>query len=288
MAASRVQPWEKRPAAAGSRSEEFVPRVGDSKTHAPSSYEPGLNRYAERVPPRPYRRPRILGFGPVGYALLVPLAALIWVAWTGHDLRHDLLRLITAALGPRALYAFVSRGLTGHFFSLYTPQFGLTSLAVALLVLHFAPRPIGALRYGALVAWSLVEPVLIWVLPHPAWLSGPAWSASPTMAMGTAAGCGSALCLWYVTGSRAVAVATIGAVLILYPAGETFLVRSMPPNGLLAVLLWHLAVAAILAFWVVRQWRSIKPDHACQSCGYDLRGLTAPRCPECGASVPTS
>ncbi len=268
------------------RSEGRNPPAGDSKTHAPPPYEPALSRYAAGVPPRSYRRPRIFGFGPIGFVLLAPLAALIWVAWTGHDLRHDLLRLITAAMGPRALYAFVSNWLTGHFFSLHTPQFGLTTLAVALLVLHFAPRPIGARRYGVLVVWSLLEPVLMWVLPYPWWLSGPTWSASIATAVETAAGCGSALCLWYVTRSRIVAAATLGAVLVLYPAGDTFLVLSMPPGGLLAVLLWHLAVAAILAFWVVRQWRSIKPDHACQSCGYDLRGLAGAACPECGAPVP--
>jgi hypothetical protein len=54
--------------------------------------------------------------------------------------------------------------------------------------------------------------------------------------------------------------------------------------------LWLLAVAALPAsvVWLVARHRRIRrmaKDH-CSRCGYDLRGLSTARCPECGRERP--
>jgi hypothetical protein len=53
---------------------------------------------------------------------------------------------------------------------------------------------------------------------------------------------------------------------------------------LMASLLWHGAVAGVLVWWTARAWMKLPAPHECQGCGYDLRGLAAGDCPECGAT----
>lgn len=58
------------------------------------------------------------------------------------------------------------------------------------------------------------------------------------------------------------------------------------PGGWSGVLpLWPVPVVAG-GVWLWR-WRraAARPAHACQGCGYDLRGAKAGVCPECGAAV---
>jgi peptidoglycan biosynthesis protein MviN/MurJ (putative lipid II flippase) len=57
-------------------------------------------------------------------------------------------------------------------------------------------------------------------------------------------------------------------------AAVSILLAIWPPFGTAAFVWW--------VGWVRR--RESKPGHWCQ-CGYDLRGLPAPRCPECGETV---
>src|SRR5215510_3649348 len=44
------------------------------------------------------------------------------------------------------------------------------------------------------------------------------------------------------------------------------------------------AVPALMAAWITRpsQWYDDDNTKPCASCGYNLNGLTEPRCPECG------
>jgi hypothetical protein len=44
-------------------------------------------------------------------------------------------------------------------------------------------------------------------------------------------------------------------------------------------------IGIIPLIWAIRERGRVFPDTACQSCGYDLRGLEAAACPECGAAV---
>ena len=49
-------------------------------------------------------------------------------------------------------------------------------------------------------------------------------------------------------------------------------------------------IPSIIASWIARnidRWQRHERDHRvrCLKCGYDLRGLTLPRCPECGCAI---
>jgi hypothetical protein len=45
-----------------------------------------------------------------------------------------------------------------------------------------------------------------------------------------------------------------------------------------------LVVMGCTAFFIRKKWRPPFPGGSCQSCGYDLTGLSVLRCPECGKS----
>lgn len=53
--------------------------------------------------------------------------------------------------------------------------------------------------------------------------------------------------------------------------------------------LWPLAlIAACLIFREMIRFRRRRPKGCCRSCGYDLRGLSEYRCPECGTPFESS
>lgn len=67
-------------------------------------------------------------------------------------------------------------------------------------------------------------------------------------------------------------------------AFEAWRVFSVPPAHL--ALCYALTAVACLG-WVLT-WLSVRrPDNEtrCRKCGYILRGLTEPRCPECGERI---
>lgn len=52
-----------------------------------------------------------------------------------------------------------------------------------------------------------------------------------------------------------------------------------------AVAAWHAVVLPAMLGWAFRQRPRVAAVR-CSACGYDLRGLTFPRCPECGNAAP--
>lgn len=51
------------------------------------------------------------------------------------------------------------------------------------------------------------------------------------------------------------------------------------------VIIWNLSLAASLALWSVQvrsRQRWLRQTTICRTCGYDLKGLPTPTCPECG------
>lgn len=48
------------------------------------------------------------------------------------------------------------------------------------------------------------------------------------------------------------------------------------------------AIGIAVYAWATREWSSpppIEPETRCRNCGYILRGITEPRCPECGEVI---
>lgn len=238
------------------------------------------------------KRRRWWSMGPVGWGLCVPLAGLVWVAATGYDLRHQLLWVIHEVGGWPATVFFTTRVLVGHWFSLTGPSFGGIELAVVLLVLHFSARPIRWWRYALLVAWALTEPALVWMMPR-AVLQSPTWYPlrSPIAWIGvlrTAVGAGTGPVLGIVTRSWRVAGLISTAALICY-----WVHHDVSPASWLPWPVWTEwapkfvyigMVGGTLAWWVWDQRRRIRPEWACQACGYDLRGTPGGAvCPECGS-----
>lgn len=75
----------------------------------------------------------------------------------------------------------------------------------------------------------------------------------------------------------------------LWGASPVLLLRLLAPSlpGKVLLATYFVAVAAILALHVIIWRRQAirarrRNDGPCTNCGYSLRGLTVPRCPECG------
>ena len=52
------------------------------------------------------------------------------------------------------------------------------------------------------------------------------------------------------------------------------------------VLILGCAIGAAFGYWSYRSYeRRYRYEPCCEKCGYSLRGLTGPRCPECGTPV---
>ncbi len=60
-----------------------------------------------------------------------------------------------------------------------------------------------------------------------------------------------------------------------------------PPGPMIGVKLWPIAVVCTLPLLVfgVLCLRKRYPEGHCRRCGYDLRGLSGEKCPECGAAA---
>ena len=82
---------------------------------------------------------------------------------------------------------------------------------------------------------------------------------------------------------------------IAYAAGAIFVHSVVPPpqslpslardaGQILSIACLGYALLAGGTVWLVRRWRCVglPPPDRCYQCGYMLRGLPEPRCPECG------
>jgi len=92
--------------------------------------------------------------------------------------------------------------------------------------------------------------------------------------------------LWRATGSVSVGglVAAVGAISAWMWSGGSGVFRL----GSGATIVWHAGVAAALIGWTIsirraEPWR-FEPLR-CHGCGYDMRGLRNPVCPECGHAL---
>jgi hypothetical protein len=90
-----------------------------------------------------------------------------------------------------------------------------------------------------------------------------------------------------MTRSYLVVGATLGATAIAIAADQVLALGggSLKEWHLtLIVVMWHALVGGSMLWWAVGARLRYHMPGLCKSCGYDLRGLSADQCPECGAT----
>jgi hypothetical protein len=246
------------------------------------------------APDQPAReRKPLWGFGPAGWALLLVAAALVWVLITGNDLRHQLLRLINETLGPGAVYWIVSRPLVGHWFAARSAEFNPIALTYVLVAMHVYPRRLRWWWYAALASGMIIAPAAAWVLPS-SWRGTRTGPGLPVTMLATQLGANLAVIavLCAMVRDRLIAAGLLAFFVLTATFhwwfwavagaaswsgyGAWFANNAATPT-------WHCLLASILLAWAVRERRRVSRPWECQVCRYDLRGVTAARCPECGA-----
>jgi hypothetical protein len=139
-------------------------------------------------------------------------------------------------------------------------------------------------RLASLLAFSVVSGVLyahaaLWVLRAQG-LNPFAWAGGPVLyKVGAVFGLASSLyvlpLLWRTRLARAMAFVAVGTLIALVP------IIWFTWNPLL-VCPFH----AVLCAMADRRYRIVTPPDRCPRCGYDLRGIDADACPECGGGRP--
>jgi hypothetical protein len=233
---------------------------------------------------RGVRRP-IVGFGPGGVVAAAILVALIYAAASGFDLREELFRAVYECFDIAAVYNVLLWWIIPHGFALWQPVFGPLCLLYVLPALHVAPglRPWWA--WGTVVVTAvMVPPLWYWLFAashfrgtFPPWVFGGDWMGFAALVnIGAVAG------LWLATRSWPVAAVACGAsVAGCWIAGGPWASDSVSSSVSCS---WHGIMAATLLAWAIRARLRREPAGLCSACGYDLAGLAAPVCPECGAA----
>jgi len=58
-----------------------------------------------------------------------------------------------------------------------------------------------------------------------------------------------------------------------------------PAGMFAAIILWHACAMTGFGVWKKREERRLRSQTTCPGCGFDIRGVSAPRCPECGHKI---
>ena len=215
--------------------------------------------------------------------LILYLAVVTLLLWAYIDPREfESLVLLLAVLVCQA-FLFLGRG-------------DLTSLRPVTIHGVLAPVVIGALMLATLTLGSVLALVELFRIPEPAIF--PSGSLMYLLFAGSWLGW---FAVFAVATSRAptrlhalrrvILAVLAGSLIELLVAGTAHMVVRRRPGcfvGLstgigvgagVTVMVWAFGPAIMLLF--LQAWRS-RLSSKCQTCGYDLRGLPEPRCPECG------
>lgn len=242
------------------------------------------------------KRHELWGFGPAGWVGAVVLLVLLIPVSLGIDLRDHLLVLITHVLGIDATYFVVARVLPFNWMALNSPQLNLISLMLCLPAVFLAWKhsrswwSVALLVLCAFSAQATAE-FYSFVWPH---IVGPTsfdYMFTVLIVIQTLIALIGAGCVYGMT--RTWAYATIwGAAAVLgvlqFCVWDHIIFSWKGASLTVLSLLFHVVTAGSLYFWAVRLRLSKQDLTCCPDCGYELRGVPGPVCPECGGACRVS
>jgi len=241
----------------------------------------------------------LLGFGPAGWTLLAVAITLAYVWYTGYDLRYQIMRLICDVFGVKTMMNFVVYVITFHSLNvLYPPpdmEFGLIGLCALLIAMQVHPERMGVLRWTLAFALGVgTPPGVVYIigvlgrLGHFPTNDALRWATALMLA-----GVILSASVWWIMRSRTAMIGTL-ALSATGAALESIVIAAPTAiGGDIAIAIpwfmwaWNPLLFALLLYVAVRARLRAWPEYACQTCGYDLRGITGKVCPECGAGVHT-
>jgi hypothetical protein len=232
----------------------------------------------------------IWGFGWAGWLLLPVAVWLGWVFYSGYDLRHQILAVITDRFGIQSTYWVVIKVVHQQSMMLELPGLGLWGLTYTLAAFHLQRRRNTWIAVAALVVWAVLRPHVLFLsvvrpgVGPPGWLQG--LFTNPEFAVLLCFGAADAALLWGLTRSWAVAAVTAGATVAATVGCGALESLGGPVARICAIAppyVWHATVGTAALVWAVRARRRMWPEGHCQGCGYDLHGIGNAMCPECGA-----
>ncbi len=254
---------------------------------------------------RTIARTRLLGFGPLGWALLGVFVALLAWAWITPDPRYQVFVWIYETFGIQVLLWFliwiVLSGVLLIQYYAFNPLFATTLMIGAFISSRYAsPWRMAvcfacallmpcvfypSLRYGDLHLSDsgLVE--ILRILNPQEYQAVTGVIATNVMA---------SVLFWIIFRSRLLALAALSVTPLAIFDQHLFrgnLIRIPTTPGEFMTLsanvgLAHLIFAGITMAWAFRVRSTIPPfDGGCPHCGYDTSNLPEPRCPECGCDL---
>jgi hypothetical protein len=228
------------------------------------------------------------GFGWAGWCLLPVAVALAWAYFSGYDLRHEMLRLITDRFGIRPVFWIVTRPLVHQNFGLTQPGLGLWSMVYVLLAMRLYPGRLWAGWWAIMPVWAVCRAEVFY------WLMAGSGNAAfgPIL---TGLGISLAPQLRALAYCLAIDLVLLGGLTRSWAVAGTAMVISLvsiviwsnattPAHILAASVAWHAVAAGALLWWAIRARMNLPRPHECQACRYDLRGSAGTVCPECGWS----
>lgn len=238
--------------------------------------------------------PRLWGWSWRGWVALAVLGAMLVAMARGVDLRFQLQKMIMP-LGWGVQSWFAGRFLSDQYWIAWGAGFGLISLCWMLAALHSGPVRWRGWAYAGLAAWAVAGPMVRFTLfsamtspgawlarlvPNGSWPNG-AFAISCAITHVPAVGL-----VWAATRSwRLAAALLLASIVLIVPTGHFSFTKFSNEQSMLVAAGTNLVLAAIAFGWAIAARRRAWPAHVCRGCGYDLRGIRADVCPECGGTI---